>query len=122
MRSLFLGLSNAAALFAAATSACAAPANQLTPEESAAGWTLLFDGKTTGGWHLFKKASFPSNSWDVVDGWLHCIGKGGGDIVSERLFDQFDLAWDWKIAPAGNSGVKYFLVDSRNSPIGHEYQ
>jgi hypothetical protein len=95
--------------------------NTLTAEERASGWTLLFDGKTTQGWHSFKKESCPA-SWNVVDGWLHCIGKGGGDVVSEKLYDQFDLSWDWKIAPGGNSGLKYFVLDSRNTALGHEYQ
>jgi len=96
--------------------------NELTPAEKAAGWQLLFDGKTTDGWHSFKRTSFPAKGWVVEDGWLHCQGKGGGDIVSEQQFDQFDLRWEWKLAPGGNSGVKYFVVDSRNSALGHEYQ
>ena len=53
----------------------AAPANQLTDEEKAAGWKLLFDGKTTQGWRTFKKQTFPDKGWVVEDGWLHCLGK-----------------------------------------------
>jgi hypothetical protein len=95
--------------------------NTLTSEERSSGWALLFDGKTTQGWHLFKKDSCPA-SWNVMDGWLHCVGQGGGDIVSERLYEQFELTWDWKIAPGANSGLKYFVLDSRSSALGHEYQ
>ena len=29
--------------------------NLLTPEEKAAGWTLLFDGASKGGWHGYNK-------------------------------------------------------------------
>ena len=93
-----------------------------TPKERAAGWKPLFDGKTTTGWHSFKKDTFPTNCWDVQDGWLHCTGKRGGDIVSDSMFDQFDLQWDWKVAPVGNSGVKYFVTDDRKEALGHEYQ
>ncbi len=100
----------------------ATPPNQLTPEEKSNGWTLLFDGKTTEGWHKFKNLPFPAKGWVVEEGWLHALGKGGGDIVSEGQFDQFDLTWEWKIAPGGNSGVKYFVTDTRGSPLGHEYQ
>jgi len=100
----------------------AAPANQLTEEEKSAGWKLVFDGTTTRGWHTFKKQSFPEKGWVVEDGWLRCLGKSGGDIISDAEFDDFELQWDWKLAPAGNSGVKYFVLDSRAQPLGHEYQ
>ena len=96
--------------------------NQLSPAEKAEGWTLLFDGQTTKGWHSFKRTSFPSKGWAVEDGWLHCLGKDGGDVLSDMEYDQFDLQWEWKIEPGGNSGLKYFVVESRNSAIGHEYQ
>jgi opacity protein-like surface antigen len=100
----------------------AAPANQLTDSEKAAGWKLLFDGQTTQGWRSFKKQSFPAKGWIVEDGWLRGLGKGGGDIVSDAEYTDFELQWDWKIAPDGNSGVKYFVLESRSSALGHEYQ
>ena len=106
----------------AVDSALPATPNQLTEEEKAGGWQLLFDGKTTKGWHIFKKETFPAKGWDLQDGWLHSLGRGGGDILSDGLFDQFELQWEWKQAPAGNSGLKYFVLDSRDSPLGHEYQ
>lgn len=112
----------AALTFLAATLLAAEPANQLSAEEKAAGWKLLFDGETPGGWHSFKRTSFPTNGWVVADGWLHCLGKNGGDVLSDGAYDQFDLQWEWKIEPAGNSGLKYFVLDSRNSALGHEYQ
>jgi hypothetical protein len=100
----------------------AAAPNQITEEEKAAGWRLLFDGKTTEGWRSFKKESFPSKGWSVEEGWLHGLGKGGGDIITDAEFDDFELQWEWKQAAKGNSGVKYFVTESRDSAIGHEYQ
>lgn len=100
----------------------AAPANQLTDAEKAAGWKLLFDGQTTRGWRSFKKQTFPAKGWVVEDGWLHCSGKGGGDVISDAQFNDFELQWEWKLAPEGNSGVKYFVLESRSSALGHEYQ
>ena len=103
--------------------AVAAPTpNPLTDGEKAAGWRLLFDGKTTEGWRTFKKPSFPAKGWVVEDGWLHCLGKGGGDIISDAEFGDFELHWEWKVAPGGNSGVKYFVTETRNAALGHEYQ
>jgi hypothetical protein len=111
-----------ALLLASSTLLSAAPANQLTEAEKSAGWKLLFDGTTTQGWRTFKKPSFPEKGWVVEDGWLHCQGKAGGDIISDAEFDDFELQWDWKLAPAGNSGVKYFVLESRPQALGHEYQ
>ncbi len=99
-----------------------APANQLTDEEKAAGWKLLFDGATPQGWRSFKKQSFPAKGWTVEEGWLHCLGRGGGDIITDAEFNDLELTWEWKQAPAGNSGLKYFITETRNSAIGHEYQ
>ena len=96
--------------------------NQLTASETAAGWRLLFDGKTSAGWHRFHERAFPEKGWVVEDGWLHCLGQGGGDIVSESEFEQFELQWEWKLVLGGNSGLKYFVLDRRKNPLGHEYQ
>ena len=109
-------------MLAAASLSSAAPVNQLTDDEKAAGWKLLFDGKTTQGWRTFKKQTFPAMGWVVEDGWLHCLGKGGGDIITDAEFNDFELQWEWKLAPVGNSGVKYFIIESRSSALGHEYQ
>ncbi len=88
----------------------------------------LFDGKTTAGWRGFKKPAFPATGWVVEGGWLrHVAAKGEdsvgtGDIITIDTFDNFDLTFEWKIAPGGNSGVKYLVVEDRSGPIAHEYQ
>ncbi len=110
------------AVLSAAPLLSAAPANLLTEEQKAGGWKLLFDGTTTQGWHSFKKDTFPAKGWDIQDGWLHGLGRGGGDILSDGEFEQFELEWEWKQAPAGNSGLKYFVLETRSAPLGHEYQ
>ncbi len=96
--------------------------NQLTPQERAEGWRLLFDGHSTSGWHSFKQTRFPAKGWVVEDSWLHCQGNSGGDVLSDAEFEEFDLRWEWKIEAAGNSGVKYFVLEDGDSAIGHEYQ
>src|SRR5437016_5987552 len=124
-RYLWVVCSTVALMVASPSVSCGAvgtSANQLTDEEKAAGWRLLFDGKTTRGWRSFKKQSFPAQGWVVEDGWLHCLGKGGGDIITDAEFVDFELRWEWKQAPGGYSGMKYFVIETRASAIGHEYQ
>src|SRR2546428_11664039 len=72
-------------------------ANQLTPAEKAAGWKLLFDGRTLNGWHSFKKKEPPKQGWVIEDDWLKCVANGhGGDLVSDDEFDDFELSWEWR--------------------------
>jgi hypothetical protein len=122
MRLLLMGLVCVVAATQCHSAPAAEAANELSSSEKAEGWNLLFDGQTPKGWHTFKKSTFPEKGWVVEEGWLHCLGSGGGDLLSDGEYDQFDLEWDWKIESAGNSGLKYFVLESRPSAIGHEYQ
>ena len=109
----------------ACSAALAQTPNTLTPEERAAGWTLLFDGKTTAGWRGFQKPAFPADGWAVEDGTLKCLGRKGGDILTTATFTDFEFAWEWKLSPKANTGVKYFVDEKRGNAtgaIGHEYQ
>lgn len=100
-----------------------APLNQLTAEERAAGWRLLFDGASTRGWRGYRQEGFPRVGWSVQDGCLkHQARGGGGDIVTEETFDDFELTFEWRLAPKANSGLKYLVTEAHDSAIGHEYQ
>ena len=103
---------------------------------------MLFDGKSTAGWRGFQKGDFPSEGWVIEDGCFKCekpptapAGEKakpthGGDIITTELYDNFEFAWEWKLAPGANSGVKYFVDEKRvdkkgrlsKSAIAHEYQ
>ena len=97
--------------------------NQLSATEKAAGWRLLFDGKTTAGWRSFKKDTFPAKGWAVEDGILKKVANvRGGDIITTEQFNDFDFQWDWRIAPKANNGIKYFITEERAQAVGHEYQ
>ncbi len=83
--------------------------NILTAEEQKDGWELLFDGKTTNGWHLYNMGNAPS-VWEVKNGTLVCNPNGHkleehGDLVSDKEFENFDLKFEWQITEGGNSGV-----------------
>lgn len=113
----------AASLVVCCACALNAAPNELTSQEKADGWKLLFDGKTTAGWRSFKKETFPDKGWVVENGSLKKIaGVQGGDIMTTNTFEQFDLRWEWKIPAKANNGIKYFITEERGGPIGHEYQ
>ena len=91
----------------------AAPLNTLTADERAAGWRLLFDGKTTAGWRGWKMDSMPSG-WQVVDGTLKRV-KPAADIITKEKFRNFELSLEWNIAKNGNSGVFYRASEDDNA-------
>ncbi len=96
--------------------------NQLSEEEKAVGWRLLFNGKDLDGWRLAGKQSQPTQAWTVEDGILKKEhGVRGGNIVTTETFNDFEFAWTWRLPTRGNNGVKYFVVESRGL-VGHEYQ
>jgi hypothetical protein len=115
--------------------------NELTAEEKAAGWTLLFDGTTMNGWHGLGFKDVPPGLWVIDDGAIrHLIGgKGpvqadgqpltGMDLISDSAYRDFELSWEWKVAETGNSGLKYNVSEElstqmapRHAAKGWEYQ
>ncbi len=95
--------------------------NTLTAEEEAAGWQLLFDGKTIEGWHNYGKETIGS-SWVIEDEALHLTAEkdeegiyrtsDGGDIVSANTFENFEFQLEWKLTDCGNSGIMYLVQES----------
>ncbi len=106
--------------------------NTLSEREKAEGWQLLWDGKTTNGWRGAKLSEFPQEGWYIKDGMLIVEGsdgaesENGGDIVSIKKYENFELEVDFKITKGANSGIKYFvdteLNKGKGSSIGCEYQ
>lgn len=107
MKARLLSVTACALLVTPPLAAQGAP-NTLTDAERAAGWQLLFDGRTTNGWRNFRQQTI-RDGWQVVDGALTRVAPGG-DIITEEQFANFELALEWKLSPegpAGNSGIFY---------------
>lgn len=88
--------------------------NKLTEEEKADGFVLLFDGKTSDGWRGYKKDVFPDR-WLIEDGTIHFDPKAEGkrgDIIYDKMFSDFHLKLEWKIAEGGNSGIFYLGAEN----------
>lgn len=88
--------------------------NTLSEAEVKAGWELLFDGETGEGWRGFRSAEFP-DGWQVQQDSL-VRASGGGDLITERQFANFELRLDWKIVEGGNSGI-FYRVDEEHGAV-----
>jgi 3-keto-disaccharide hydrolase len=105
-----------------------APGSKPAARVQAPAAVSLFDGKTLQGWRGYKRPDAAGSRWKVEDGLLTLTfvdGKdtrGARDIITTETYDLFDLTWEWKVSQGGNSGLKYFVLEGRDSAIGHEYQ
>jgi len=105
--------------------------NALTPEETAAGWKLLFDGKALTGFRGLQKPNALQAGWKIDRGALFLpkeirqSGKTtGGDLVTLVALEDFEFSFEWKISVSGNSGVLYFARGAGvgGKPSGFEFQ
>ena len=113
--------------------------NTLTAAEKAAGWHLLFDGRTLAGWRGLGYDTVPTAHWVVVNGAIKkADGRPlvGGDLMTVDSFADFELSFEWKTTPGANSGVKYNVSEAMSiaqggagtqggpthSALGFEYQ
>lgn len=97
--------------------------NTLSAEEISDGWVLMFNGQTTDGWRSHNGESFPENGWVIEDGTLKVLGSGrgeaggGGDILFDKKFENFELSLEWKVSEGGNSGIFYLAQEIPGDPV-----
>lgn len=97
--------------------------NTLTAKEKGQGWRLLFNGTSLEGWRGYRMQGLPQAGWEIKDGLLKTVPKvKGRELITVDKFKDFEFSWEWRIAPSGNNGVKYFVTEDRPSAPGHEYQ
>src|ERR1035437_9459312 len=84
------------ALACAAVLAANAADNQLTAQEKAAGWRLLFDGKTYAGWEDPTKKSPPGDAFTIEDGCIKSLPhpKIEEDLFTLETFRDFELEFE----------------------------
>ncbi len=89
--------------------------NTLSKKEKNEGWQLLFDGKSTQGWHSYGRQS-AGKIWNVKDGAIYLDAGAkknapgeGGDLLTNDEYGNFDLKLDWKIGLKGNSGIIFYI-------------
>lgn len=105
--------------------------NNVSAQEKANGFKLLWDGKSNKGWRGAYAKTFPAKGWSTDNGLLSIAASDGsesasyGDIVTKKMYKAFELKFDFKLTKGANSGVKYFVTESegnKGSAIGLEYQ
>ncbi|MFZ4863148.1 3-keto-disaccharide hydrolase [Sphingobacterium sp. Mn56C] len=91
---------------------------------------ILFDGTSLKGWRGYDKEHVP-NKWSIDNGTLKfsknpgLANPEGGDLIFAHDFKNFELAFEWKISEAGNSGVFFLAKEIKGQPIyisSPEYQ
>lgn len=101
------------------TSTSSIQPNTLSEAEKAEGWELLFDGRSKQGWHVYNNKS-DGSAWKIADDTLYLDVSvkngwqtvGGGDIVTEKEFENFHLQLEWKVDKGGNSGIMFYVQES----------
>ena len=87
--------------------------NTLTKKEMKSGWQLLFDGKTTTGWHGYNMKVFP-DCWKIEDESFTMNSTGGHedqDIITNRKYRDFVLSLEYKLTKGANSGVIFQIAE-----------
>jgi hypothetical protein len=83
-------------------STAAAADNELTPQEKADGWLLLFNGKTLDGW---KADGVAESKRPVEDGCINPHKCGASGMYQEKQWGDYVLSLDFKLSKDCNSGV-----------------
>lgn len=104
--------------------------NNLSEQEKAQGYRLLFNGKDFTGWRGVHSEKMPEKRWSIADGVISVSpsdgSETGNDIVTTEQFGAFELVFDFKLSEGANSGIKYFVNEAFDSGgksgIGLEYQ
>jgi len=97
----------------------------LSALEAARGFRALSGADATSVWRGYRQMSFPKQGWTAADGELrHAAGGGGGDLVTIEQYGDFELLFDFRLAPKANSGVMWRVAETHDTTwqTGPEFQ
>lgn len=113
---------------------------EMSGSDSGEEWDVLFDGESLDGWRGIGREDIPEGHWTIEDGALRKVATAdvarlpdgqpaaGGDLLYDQQFSNFELAFEWRVSPGANSGIKYnvseelSMTQSNNAALGFEYQ
>jgi hypothetical protein len=67
-------------------------------------WTRLYNGRDLTGWHVEGEGA-KLDAWKAAGPILSCVKPGGGYLARDEEYGDFELRLEYRIPPAGNSGV-----------------
>ena len=120
----------AATLAAATLMGCQSASENVSPaetddEEPAMSEEMPWQTLGADQWRRYGGEGIPE-AWQISDdGVFHFTGEGeGGDIITVEQYDNFELELEWKVSPAGNSGIMFRVSEDHDYPwrTGPEYQ
>ena len=80
---------------------------------SAGEWITLFDGSSTDNLRGYGREDFPADAWDITEaGELKTNPEGTRvDLLTRERFGNYEIELEWKVTPAGNSGIIYNVAE-----------
>ena len=82
-------------------------------------WVTLFDGSSLDAWRGYKRDDVPA-SWKIEGETLAFAPaseqRDRGDIVTREQFGDFELEYEWRVSPGGNSGVMWRVSEELEYP------
>jgi hypothetical protein len=85
------------------TACCGIHAAHSADQEAPKGFESLFNGKDLTGWKVNEGGNLAV--WGAENGLLFVNGRGGGWLMTEKEYADFDLRLEFKLPEKGNSGV-----------------
>jgi hypothetical protein len=122
----YVAILNAIVIFMSCSQPNKNEVKSLSNKEIKQGWELLFDGKSFEKWKSFNGGEV--TGWKIVGNEMHNSGTGsdhGGDIITKKQYENFELYLEWKVAPQSNSGIFIHVQEGLTNAIyetGPEYQ
>ncbi len=73
-----------------------------SPAKVEPGFKPLFDGKSLAGWKLMHKTG---TGYEVRDGMIICPKDGGGNLFTEKEYENFIYRFEFKLSEGANNGI-----------------
>jgi hypothetical protein len=96
--------------------------NAAAPAPAPGGWVTLLGrapGSLAANWRGYKKPEVPAN-WRFERGAATYVpsatAEGRGDLVSKEQYGDFELEYEWRVAPKANSGVMWRVSEDQEYP------
>lgn len=87
---------------------CNAPNSEwedLIVGNSLVGWHIFQDEGTKGGWIVENQVLIFNGVSDMES------GEGDASLLSDKIYQNFEIQFEWKIEPGGNSGFMWGVIE-----------